>query len=82
MKVVDVTPASIVVYTGDPLLYGKLIVLGRIGDGRLLCEAVHPDRDGEYARELFDSGELENADTWQPNLAVDTAAPMQPGEGS
>jgi len=58
-------PASIVIYTADPLLYGKLIVLEATADGRLVCEQVHADRDGAYAREIFDPHELELADRWE-----------------
>jgi hypothetical protein len=48
-----------VIYTADPLMYGKLLIVGVAADGRLLCEQVHADHRGEYARELFEAHELE-----------------------
>lgn len=62
-------PGDIVIYTADPLLYGKLLIVGVHEDTRLLCEAVHKDSDGEYARELFDAHELELADQWEKAAA-------------
>lgn len=56
---------DIVIYTADPLLYGKLIVLGAHKDGRLECEAIHREPDGTYARELFNPQELELASEWE-----------------
>lgn len=56
---------SIVIYTGDPLLFGKLIVVGVHADSRLLCEAMHADHHGEYARDLFDAHELVHASLWE-----------------
>jgi hypothetical protein len=38
-----VKPGTIVIYPADPLLYGKLIVIGTAGDGRLECEQVHAE---------------------------------------
>jgi hypothetical protein len=55
---------SIVVYIASPLLFGKLIVIDIAPDGRLLCEAVHSDRDGEFARGVFAPMELETFDRW------------------
>jgi hypothetical protein len=57
-------PAAIVIYVADPLLYGKLLIIGTHADGRLVCEQVHADRNGEFARELFDVQELEEYDRW------------------
>lgn len=54
-----------VILVADPLLYGKLLVLEVTADGRLLCEQVHADQRGEYARELFDAHELELASAWK-----------------
>lgn len=54
-----------VVYLADPLMYGKLLILEVAADGRLLCEQVHADAGGEYARELFDAHELELASAWK-----------------
>jgi hypothetical protein len=59
-----VKPGTIVIYPADPLLYGKLIVIGTAGDGRLECEQVHADRKGQFARELFWAPELEAFDLW------------------
>jgi len=56
---------DLVIYTTDPLLYGKLLVIAVNADGRLECEQVHPDQRGEYARELFHAQELELAETWK-----------------
>ncbi len=56
-------PGDIAIYRTDPLLYGKLLILEH-RDTKLLCEQVHPDSHGDYARELFDPSELEHADTW------------------
>ena len=57
-------PGSIVIYIGDPLLYGKMLVLGSLPDGRLECESIHPDRNGDYSRDGFDPQELELAERW------------------
>lgn len=65
-------PASVVIYSTDPLLYGRLIVMEHRPDGRLLCEALHADSDGVYARELFEDSELERAGEWEPNVDVPT----------
>jgi hypothetical protein len=59
-----VQTGSFVIYTTDPLLYGKLLVIGCHSDGRLICEQVHADQHGEYAREVFDVQELEEYDRW------------------
>jgi hypothetical protein len=63
------TPGAIVIYLADPLLYGKLLILEVTADTRLLCEAIHADPNGEYARELFDAHELELADKWTETTA-------------
>jgi hypothetical protein len=57
-------PGTIVVYPEDILLYGKMIILEVVADGRLLCEQLHADRRGEHARELFAPHELETFDRW------------------
>jgi hypothetical protein len=59
-----VKPGTIVIYPADPLLYGKLILIGTHDDGRLECEQVHADRKGKFARELFWPHELETFDMW------------------
>jgi hypothetical protein len=71
-------PGSIVLYIADPLLYGKMIVLEVVQDGRLLCESIHTDREGQYARELFDSHELELAERWQLPQVTQTGLPGKP----
>jgi hypothetical protein len=57
-------PGDFVIYVADPLLYGRLWIVGTHHDGRLLCEAVRREHDGTYARELFEPMELELADRW------------------
>jgi hypothetical protein len=57
-------PGAVVIYPADPLLYGKLLVIGTHDDGRLECEQVHADRRGEFARDLFWPQELETFDRW------------------
>ena len=57
-------PGDFVVYTADPLLYGKLWIVGVLADGRLECEQIHADKNGEFGRELFDAHELELAEKW------------------
>jgi hypothetical protein len=64
-----VQSGSLVIYTADPLLFGKLIVIRVHEDGRLECEAVHKDSDGNYARDLFSAQELELAATWEQQTA-------------
>ena len=64
------TAGDIVVYLADPLMYGKLLVLEVAADGRLLCEAIHREPDGTYARELFDAIELELASVWAGQAAT------------
>jgi hypothetical protein len=52
-------PGDIVYYKADPLLWGKLWVRGVTSDGRLECEAVHPDPDGTYPKAEFSGHEVE-----------------------
>jgi hypothetical protein len=59
-----VKPDTIVIYIADPLLYGKLLLIGTHDDGRLECEQLHADRNGEFARDLFWPHELEAFDRW------------------
>jgi hypothetical protein len=73
-----VAPGSIVIYTADPLLYGKMLILEVVADGRLLCESIHTDREGQYARELFDAHELELAERWQLPHVTQTGLPGKP----
>jgi hypothetical protein len=52
---------DIVVYLTDPLLYGRLLIIQITPDGRLLCEALHADRDGDLYRGIFDAHEVDLA---------------------
>jgi hypothetical protein len=45
-------------------MYGRLLVLDVDGDS-ILCEQVHADQHGEYARENFDVRELQLASRWE-----------------
>jgi hypothetical protein len=63
------TPGSIVIYVADPLMYGKMLILEVTKDMRLLCEAMHADKNGDFARDLFDSHELELAAKWSEAIA-------------
>ena len=58
------TAGDFVIYTADPLMYGKMVIVTVTEDARLLCEAIHPDRHGDYARDVFDPQELELANKW------------------
>lgn len=60
---------DIVIYTADPLMYGKLLVVAVAADGRLLCEQIHKDARGDFARELFDAHELELVSVWAQQAA-------------
>lgn len=57
-------PGSVVIYLSDPLLYGKMLLLEVNQDGRLKCEQIHADHNGDYGRDLFDAHELELYDVW------------------
>jgi hypothetical protein len=63
------TPGSIVVYVADPLMYGKMLILEVTKDARLLCESMHADKNGDFARDLFDAHELELAAKWSEAIA-------------
>lgn len=63
-------PGSIVVYLGDPLLYGKMLIVDLTADGRLVCESIHRDSAGEYPRDGFDPHELELYDDWAREVAA------------
>jgi hypothetical protein len=52
---------DIVVYLTDPLLYGRMLIIQVTPDGRLLCEALHADRDGDLYRGIFDAHEVDLA---------------------
>lgn len=52
------TPGDLVIYTADPLLFGRMIILS-VDQGRYQCEAIHADPDGNHPRETFAAHELE-----------------------
>lgn len=53
------TAGDLVLYVKDPLLFGRLLIIEVTADNRLLCEALHAEPDGTYARETFAAHELE-----------------------
>jgi hypothetical protein len=65
-----VSPGDFVIYPADPLLYGRLWIVGVHADGRLECEQIHADKHGEFGRELFDPLELELESVWRRHVEV------------
>jgi hypothetical protein len=57
-------PGDIVVYTTDPLLYGRMLVLS-VDLDRVVCEAIH----GEPDRAEFSACELEPATRVKAGIA-------------
>lgn len=50
---------SMVVYTEDPLMYGRMWIIEVTSNGHLLCESLHEQNaDGSYRREVFHAQEL------------------------
>lgn len=58
------TIGDFVIFTADPLMYGRMIIVDVTANALLICEAVHADRHGDYARDIFDPHELELAARW------------------
>lgn len=53
------TPGSIVTFTEDPLMYGRMWIIEVTSNGHLLCESLHEQNpDGSYLREVFHAQEL------------------------
>jgi hypothetical protein len=55
----SVQPGTIVIYQADPLMYGRMVILGPNAAGLLECESLHErSPDGTYRRDLFHPQEL------------------------
>ena len=53
------SPGSVVIFTSDPLMYGRMLVLEVTSAGLLLCESLHERLDdGSYRRDVFHPQEL------------------------